>query len=1023
MAKTIRGLSIEIGGDTSKLSNALKSVNETAKGFNSELKDINKSLKLDPKNVELLSQKQDVLTNAIQNTSEKLVLLRKGQEEALKQFEKGELSAEQYRKITREVLNTENQLKSMKKSLEDIDKIDFEKLGGSIKGVGSKLTTFVTLPIAGAIVASTKFAMDFQTSMAKVSTIADTTIKPIQKIGDEILTLSNKTGVASTEIAESVYQAISAGVNTADAVKVVEIATKSAVAGFTDTLTAVDGLTTVINSYGLSMDQADELANKFLVTQNLGKTTFGELASSIGKVSPVASTLNVTTDELLSSLASLTANGINTSEAVTSLKAAFSNIIKPSGDAEEIAKKLGLQFNSTAIKTKGWAGFLEDLKNKTKGNIDTMSKLFGSTEAVNTILSLTSDNGMTLLNKSMIQMETNTTALDDAFGKMQDTTASQLNIGLQKLKNTAIDMASNLLPIANKIIDSASGLVNWFNKLDGSQQMILGTIILLTMATGPFIAMLGNLTVVLGSVNAALGIFGIAALAVAGVVTAIGFLSKASEDGAKSFNKMLNDIETSDEKLEKVNKKFEEMEKATNKSLGKISDEFVATLNEIAKATETSNLTELWNQLLSSYENILDERQKGIKNKYQKINDTILSSAMTEEQKAKLIEESNKKEALDLDGLQATYDKVYSKITEIVGASGENLKNLSGKQQVELNNLKNELSGITNISQFEIGDTESAMSKATQTILDVISKKIADGKDITSKEWEKLKVSMLKDSKNALESVRSQITTNQLLYEWNIIPKDQYESEKKTLEKLQYNLSTGISETVSQFSKNVRETINISKGNFQFSTQIYNEEEQKKEKEKAKVSLEGLSVTIKKGINDLAKDSSTAWEEYTKGTLNSAKKGIEDAKLPNLMETVGKNSYNGFVKENSIAKYYQQGYASGKNYVDGMRKGLDSHSPSRETEKVGKDTIGGFLKSNSSKKYLEQGLKNARAYTEAFQDNLSSYSNLNQSITNVSPQPDKTFNLHVGTLINNTNKDTETLANDINFMIRRDGLK
>jgi TP901 family phage tail tape measure protein len=1020
MAKTIRGLSIEIGGDTSKLGQALKNVNETARGFNKELKDIDKSLKLDPKNVELLAQKQEVLTKAIQNTSEKLEVLKKGQEEARKEFEKGNMSEEQYRKIQREVIKTEQELGKMKTQLKEINKIDFEKLGKNLKDVGGKMSKYVTAPIMAMAGASVKFAMDFEQSMAKVKTIADTTQKPIKEISDEILDLSNRTGVASTELAESVYQAISAGVGTADAVKIVEIATKSAVAGFTDTTTAVDGLTTVINSYGLSMEEADGLANKFLVTQNLGKTTFGELASSIGKVSPIASTLNVTTDELLSSLASLTANGIATSEAVTSLKAAYSNIIKPTADAKKISKELGLEFDSNAIKTKGWAGFLEDLKNKTGGNVDTMAKLFGSTEAVNTILSLTSDNGMALLNKSMVEMGENTTALDEAFNTMQETTQSKLNKALQGLKNSAIDLGGALLPIAQKLIDGISGLVNWFNKLDGSQKVMVATIGLVVAAIGPLLSLLGNLSLAFGASLGPIGLLVAGLGLVAGGITA---LVTASKDGSKSFNKMMDDIETSDEKLDKVNKKFEEMEQTTNESMKKISDDFVATLNEIAKATEDSNLTELWNQLLQSYENILDERKKGIRAKYEEINNIILSSAMSEEQKAKLIEESNKKEALDLDNLQETYDRVYAKITEIVGANGENIKNLSGAQQVELNNLKNELAGITNISQFETGNTETAMSEATKKILDTIAKKIQDGKNVSSKEWDKLKNAMLEDSKEALEAVREQIATNQKLYDWNIIPKDQYETEKKILKELEKSLSSGISTTVNDVAKTVSETIRKAKGNFLVTDQVYTLEDKKREQENAKSHLKDLSSVIKISINDLTKETTGAWKEYTKGTLDSAKKGADIADIKSAMTNTGKNAYSGFVQGNPSSKYYNKGFTDAKEYNKGFKKGLDAKSRSKETEKSGKFALEGFLRGNNSKKYLEEGIKNAKAYTEAFNSSLSSFGNLNQSITNISPTPEKTFNLHVGTLINNTDKDTEALANDINFLIRRDNLK
>lgn len=294
----------------------------------------------------------------------------------------------------------------------------------------------ISTALAGAAAAAVKAGAAYETSLAKVGTIADTSVKSVGTLSAEVLRLSNETGESAAGLNEALYSAISAGADTEHAVDLVAVAVKSARGGFTDAETAVDGLTSALNAYAMETSEAESLANKFLVTQNLGKTTFGELASSIGGVAPTANAAGMSIDELLASTAALTANGIGTSEAMTGIKAALSNIIKPAGEAQKLAESLGLDFSAAALQTQGWAGFLEDLQEKTGGNTEQLAKLFGSVEALNTVLTLTSGQGTELLTKSLEEMETNTTALDDAYTAMSgtlETTVQKIGTNLQNL--------------------------------------------------------------------------------------------------------------------------------------------------------------------------------------------------------------------------------------------------------------------------------------------------------------------------------------------------------------------------------------------------------------------------------------------------------------------------------------------------------------------------------------------------------------------------------------------------------------
>lgn len=360
--------------------------------------------------------------------------------------------AKSYKELVTTVVLNGKASPSLKAAFNQSEKMaeqTYKKLGN----IGNVLKG-ATVAAGAALVAgagySLKAATDYSTSLAKVSTIADTNKKSIAQMSQETLKLSSKTGIAASEINEALYETISAGVDTSKAIGVTETAVKLAKGGFTDAATAVDGLTTVLNAYGLDAGKANTIANQFLITQNLGKTTAGELAESIGKLAPLMQSAGVGTDQMLSSVAALTANGIQTSEAVSGMKAAISNIIKPTAEAQKMAQKLGLQFDANALSSKGLAGFLKDVQEKTGGNLETMSNLFGSVEGLNAVLTLTSDQGMALMNDTMKEMQTNTTALEDAYNKMANTPAERMARLQTKFQNMAITIGEKLLPVAER---------------------------------------------------------------------------------------------------------------------------------------------------------------------------------------------------------------------------------------------------------------------------------------------------------------------------------------------------------------------------------------------------------------------------------------------------------------------------------------------------------------------------------------------------------------------------------------------
>jgi len=402
---------------------------------------------------------------------------------------------------------------------------DIEKAGKKISDVGGKLTATITMPVIGAGVAAGKMALDFENGIAKVSTIADTSAMSINQIKKQTIDLSNQMGISVSDISDAQYEAISSGVATAKSLSLVKTAAMDAKGGFTDTTTAINGLTSVYNSYQGKVDYS-KISDQMMVAQNLGKTTFNEMATSMGNVTPIANSLNVSTDSLFSSIAVLTANGIGTSESITGLKAAFSNILKPTDDASKTAKKLGIDFSAAHLKAVGWTKFLGEIKNKVGDNSTAMASLFGSVEALNSV-TLLSGSGYDSMIQSLDQMNKSTGLTQKTYEAML-TPSERWNMALNKLKNSGIQVGEKLLPVFEKVTGIVSKVADKFNGLSDAQVNQVMKYAAMAAAVGPLIFSFGKIVTVSGK---ALKVFnliskagGILKFAIAGIASPVGIV-------------------------------------------------------------------------------------------------------------------------------------------------------------------------------------------------------------------------------------------------------------------------------------------------------------------------------------------------------------------------------------------------------------------------------------------------------------------------------------------------------------------
>lgn len=577
----IKGITIEIGSDTKKFKSGLAELNKSAKDLQNELKYVNQALKHDPKNTDLLRQKQELLTKSVSETKSKLESLKAAKEKADKDMANGtEVNQEQYRRLVREISTTENSLKNLTKEMKNFGSVsaqqiaaageDVQELGGKIETVGKKVSV-ASAASAAALGASVKLASDYTDAVAKVGTVADLQSVPLEKLRDDMLQLSTETGRGAGEIADATYQAISASVDTADAVSFVGTSVGLAKAGFLETADAVDVLTTIINAYGLEASDAGRLSDILIQTQNDGKTTVNELSQSMGQVIPLASAYGVNIENLAASYAQLTKNGVATAQAGTYLKSMLNELGDSGSDVGEILKsKTGKSFGQLMNDGMSLGDVLGILNDSVNGDSEALAGLWSSSEAGTGALSILS-SGVGAFNDELGNMQDSTGNVADALETLS-TPSAKAQESLNAVKNAGIELGSAALeaiaPLLEQLAETVKSLTERFSNLSPATQTVIVAVMAILAALGPVIIIIGTLIQSIGAimtiapaVATALGTVKIAIAAIGGPVTIVIAVITAL------VLKFIHAYNTSEEFRNKVGLAFYNVKKAVTESL------------------------------------------------------------------------------------------------------------------------------------------------------------------------------------------------------------------------------------------------------------------------------------------------------------------------------------------------------------------------------------------------------------------------------------------------------------------------
>ncbi len=503
MAGRIKGITVEIGGDTTGLEKALKSVNTTIRNTQSQLKDVNRLLKLDPSNTELLSQKQRALKDAIGATKEKLDSLKIAQEQAKQQLENGDLGQDKYDALQREIIETEQELRRLQEeaaatstALAKIDEAGkkIEAFGDSVTKAGQAVMP-ASVAVAGLGVAAVKTAADFDEAMSKVAAISGAT-------GDDLVALRNKaremgasTKFSAAEAAAAMEYMAMAGWKTEDMLEGIEGVMNLAAASGEDLATTSDIVTDALTAFGLSASDAGHFADILAAASSNSNTNVRMMGETFKYCAPIAGALGFSAEDVAEAIGLMANAGIKGTQAGTALRTVMNNL---SGDVTITGAALG----EVTIATTNADGSMRDLSDILADCRVAFSQLSES-ERAQAAEALVGKNAMSgflaLMNAGPEDIDKLSSAIDSCDGTaaqmaetMQDNLAGQLTILKSQIQELAISFGEMLMPVIRNIVSKIQAFIDKLNGMSESQRKTILTIAGIVAALGPLLVIIGT---------------------------------------------------------------------------------------------------------------------------------------------------------------------------------------------------------------------------------------------------------------------------------------------------------------------------------------------------------------------------------------------------------------------------------------------------------------------------------------------------------------------------------------------------
>ena len=517
MANRIKGITVEIGGDTTKLSKALEGVNKNIKNTQTQLKDVEKLLKLDPSNTELLSQKHKLLADAVTATKEKLETLKTAAEQANTALANGDISQEQYDALQREIIETEQELQNLQREAEAsstaLAKLGqagemLEKAGDKIADAGTTLTAHVTVPIAAAGTAAVKTAADFDSAMSKVAAVSGATGDELDALRDKAREMGAKTKFSASEAADAMNYMAMAGWKTGDMLEGIEGIMNLAAASGEDLAITSDIVTDALTAFGLTAADSGHFADVLAAASSNANTNVSMMGETFKYCAPVAGSLGFSCEDTAQAIGLMANSGIKSTQSGTSLRSimtALAGDVKFCGDA----------FGEMEIATTNQDGSMREL-NDILADCRVAFAQMSESEQANAAQSLVGKNAMSgflaLMNAAPADIQklegAISTCSDEIDGYngvtekmaavMQDNLGGQLTILKSQLQELAISFGEILMPAIRSIVFRIQGLIDKFNALSPATKETIVKIALVAAALGPLLVVVGKTMVGVG---------------------------------------------------------------------------------------------------------------------------------------------------------------------------------------------------------------------------------------------------------------------------------------------------------------------------------------------------------------------------------------------------------------------------------------------------------------------------------------------------------------------------------------------
>ncbi|ABI36833.1 putative tail tape measure protein [Geobacillus virus E2] len=532
MAETVRGISVVISGDTTKLGKALEDVNKKGKEIQGELRQIDRLLRFDPSNTTLLAQKQQLLAQQIENTSEKLNRLKSVQQQVADQFARGEISEGQYRAFQREIEKTQGQLNSLQNKLEETNSAlskhttawgklqerlstvgnNLRDVGQRMQSVGQSMATSMgaaATAIGGALGFAVKKSMDFEAQIDRVGAIAGATPTEIKKLEQAALDLGSSTSKSATEVAQGMEIMGAMGYNTNQILAAMPGIIAAAEASGEDMALVADTVSAALNAFGLEASEASRVADVLAQAANDSAAGIQDMQYTFKYAAPIARTLGISLEQLGAATEIMANAGIRGETAGTTLRAALIRLSDPPKEAAAMLRELGVRITDSSGKMLPFNQIIAQLSKSTEKmsnaqKLAALSTIFG-TEAASGMLTVI-EAGPEKFDELTKSLQNSGGASQEAAKKMKDNLKGSLEELQGAFETAQITIGNALAPAIEKVAGYIQKLIDWFNNLSPSTQKTIATMGAVAAVLATVGASIGVVLAVIGAASSGFGV-------------------------------------------------------------------------------------------------------------------------------------------------------------------------------------------------------------------------------------------------------------------------------------------------------------------------------------------------------------------------------------------------------------------------------------------------------------------------------------------------------------------------------------